>query len=201
MGQRLVVTVKENKKEICKVYFHWSAYTSSALMEAKGLVRACTDEKLKKAIPDTRLRVLRYLEANGGGIDGGGDSEEFEHIQKLYPGETFKKENISRNQGLFACSEKGMTDLQGWSEGDLVIELDEGEIYNFVYWSYETFDEYAKFYSDSRKEEELPILDFDIANIPFENLDEAICEVREMEASGNYAFRQDGLEEICALIA
>ena len=31
MGQRLVVTVNDNGKDICKMYFHWSAYSMSAL--------------------------------------------------------------------------------------------------------------------------------------------------------------------------
>lgn len=35
MGQRLVMTIRKNREDICKIYYHWSAYTSSALKEAK----------------------------------------------------------------------------------------------------------------------------------------------------------------------
>lgn len=38
MGQRLVVTVKSTGEDLCKMYFHWSAYTISALMEVRDMV-------------------------------------------------------------------------------------------------------------------------------------------------------------------
>ena len=47
MGQRLVVTVKNNGNDLAKIYFHWSAYTVSALMEARKIVDCICEEDYK----------------------------------------------------------------------------------------------------------------------------------------------------------
>ena len=139
MGQILVVTIKNNVKDLAKIYYHWSAYTVSALCEAGKLVQYIynhedeSEEKLK-------LRLIRFCEENGGGIRG--DDYEFEYIQKIYPNEKFKKEGYSRNDGLIALSESGMEDLQGWSEGDIIINLDDDEITNNVFGYWESLKEY-----------------------------------------------------------
>ena len=51
-------------------------------------------------------------------------SEEFEYIQKLYPNESFVTDNYSRNEGLIALSEKGITDLNNIIKS-LKLELQE----------------------------------------------------------------------------
>jgi hypothetical protein len=38
MGQRLVITVHAFDEDIAKIYYHWSAYTTSALQEAKDII-------------------------------------------------------------------------------------------------------------------------------------------------------------------
>ena len=38
MGQRLVCTIETNEKKLCNIYFHWSAYTYSALLETKKII-------------------------------------------------------------------------------------------------------------------------------------------------------------------
>lgn len=52
MGQRLIIKVYEDKNSmdeyrkgaICSIYYHWSAYSMSALHEAKSLIEAIRDE-------------------------------------------------------------------------------------------------------------------------------------------------------------
>lgn len=68
MGQRLVVSIQNEGREIATVYYHWSAYTVSALWEVSKLVKRIfnhqdeTEEELK-------LRLIRFCEENGGGIN------------------------------------------------------------------------------------------------------------------------------------
>lgn len=38
MGQRLVITVHAFDEDIATIYYHWSAYTTSALQEAKDII-------------------------------------------------------------------------------------------------------------------------------------------------------------------
>ena len=37
MGHRLVITIHAFNEDIAKIYYHWSAYTTSALQEAKDI--------------------------------------------------------------------------------------------------------------------------------------------------------------------
>lgn len=183
MGQRLVVTVKNNGKDLAKIYFHWSAYTVSALMEARRIVD-CICEEDYKTEKELKLRLIHFCEENGGGIDGGSDSPEFKYIQNMFPNETFKSEGINRTYGLIALSENGMNDLQYWSEGDLDIILDEDLIINYVYYGYDNFEEYKENRSDwdddfdkDMKLENVPDIGYDLCEIGFDEIDDVIAEL------------------------
>ena len=183
MGQRLVVTVKNNGKDLAKIYFHWSAYTVSALMEARKIVD-CICEEDYKTEKELQLRLIHFCEENGGGIDGGSDSPEFKYIQNMFPNETFKSEGINRTYGLIALSENGMNDLQNWSEGDLDIILDEDLVVNYVYFGYDNFEEYKENRSDwdddfdkDMKLEDVPDIGYDLCEIGFDEIDDVIAEL------------------------
>lgn len=186
MGQRLVVTVKNNGKDLAKIYFHWSAYTVSALMEARRIVD-CICEEDYKTEKELKLRLIHFCEENGGGIDGGSDSPEFKYIQNMFPNETFKSEGINRTYGLIALSENGMNDLQNWSEGDLDIILDEDLIINYVYFGYDNFEEYKENRSDwdddfdkDMKLEDVPDIGYDLCEIGFDEIDDVIAELNKV---------------------
>ena len=141
MGQRLVVTIKYQKKELAKIYYHWSAYTTSALLETEKLID-CIYNHEDETAKELQLRLIRFCEENGGGIDN--DSYEFRYIEKMFPGESFVKENYSRNYGLIALSEKNMGSMQKWSEGDVEINLDD-EVVEFCVLSwYESLKDYNR---------------------------------------------------------
>lgn len=46
MGQRLVVTVIKDSEEIAKLYYHWSAYTVSALCETARIIDCLLEMKM-----------------------------------------------------------------------------------------------------------------------------------------------------------
>ena len=186
MGQRLVITVKNNGKDLAKIYYHWSAYTVSALMEARRIVD-CICEEDYKTEKELKLRLIHFCEENGGGIDGGSDSPEFKYIQNMFPNETFKSEGINRTYGLIALSENGMNDLQNWSEGDLDIILDEDLIVNYVYFGYDNFEEYKENRSDwdddfdkDMKLEDVPDIGYDLCEIGFDEIDDVIAELNKV---------------------
>ena len=141
MGQRLIVSIENNGKEIANIYFHWDAYTDTALYRTKEIVD-CIYSQQGKSEKEMLLHLIHFCENRGGGITGGCGSVDWEHIKKLYPNESFKGGSISRNDGLISLSEEGMAASHKWSEGDVIINLDE-EIINFgVYSGYESFDEF-----------------------------------------------------------
>lgn len=171
MGQRLIVTVKSMGEDLCKMYFHWSAYTISALMEVRDMMAEFPMETKSKE--DAILYFVRYCEKYGGGIDGGMDSKEWDYITNKYPNYKFKSENINRNRGLIAISENGMDEMQSWSEGDIYINLDEMTVHNEVFWYYDNIDKYNQELIDREDEpitlDKIPevgeIGDFDLEDI------------------------------------
>ena len=140
MGQRLVVTVRSMGDDLCKMYFHWSAYSIDALVELRDMMAEFPMETKSK--DEVILYFIRYCEKNGGGISEGYDSKEWKYITEKYPNEAFKKDGISRNQGLIGISEEEMNNIQNWSEGNIVINLDNMTVHNEVFWCYDTIDEY-----------------------------------------------------------
>lgn len=222
MGQRLVMTIRKNGEDICKLYYHWSAYTSSALKEAKKIINVITTDEFETEISaeekeckllflrefsliplaaakkDIRLRILRYLENTGGGIDGGCDSAEFQYMKELYPDIKFKPFNISRNEGLFACSEEAMDNLQSWSEGDIVINLDGKIVMNEVFYTYSSEEEVKEYYDVTG---DIPFInDLELSCIPFDKIDSILERIVEMEQNSNYVF-QNALNRFIAFIA
>lgn len=201
MGQRLVITVNEFGKDIVKIYYHWSAYSVSALCEAREIINVLYDDDNEEK--DLRLRLIRFVENNGGGIDGGEGSDEWKRIAEMYPNEVFKKENISRNNGLIALSEEGMDDVQDWSEGDVYINLDENEIINYVNFSYESINEYNENRSEwdddfeSLTLEDLPKINYNLSNFSVFDINDVI---EELNTLNGYVCR-DKENNICELIA
>ena len=134
-----------------------------------------------------RLRLIRYVESNGGCIQGGSESEEFEAISKMYPGQKFSGDG-SRNYGLIALTKKGMTSLQDWSEGDTAIDLDNEMVINDVFCGY-SFEDYIDYYGDENNFNNIPECDINIEEIKFKDIDDVICKLSEMNS---YEFKKDG---------
>lgn len=181
MGQRLVITAKYKNQEIAKIYFHWSAYTVSALQEAYDLINAiyilnCT------TIEDLQLQLIRYCENHGGCVDGGANSEEMKYVKFIFPKEEFKG-NGNRNQGLIAISDIGRDEIQKNSEGDLIINFDSQEVSNYCYigWDLAGYKNYRK---DEHEEEvdfnSMESLDLDMGRIPFNDVSSAIADLQSL---------------------
>jgi hypothetical protein len=191
MGQRLVITVRNNQKDICNIYYHWSAYTRSALDETKRIID-CICDKDDVSEKDLLLRLIHFCENMGGGIPGGKDSDEWKYIHDLYPNETFKAEGISRNYGLIALSEDEMKNSQQWSEGDVIIDLDE-DIVNFgIFCDYENLEEYIEARRDWDDEDfDIKLEDiFDVGcDIGFFRFDEIEGVIDALDSTNNWVVR------------
>lgn len=186
MGQRLVAKIRFKDQDIASIYYHWSAYTISALEEALSIVQCA--EKCK-TVREMQLSLIRMVEANGGGIYGGKDGAEFKYIQGLFPRKKFKEDGYSRTYGLIALTEEGMEDLLYWAEGVVEVDFDSGIVYNDVFFSYD-YDEYKREMEDAGEKaqplEQLEDIGMNISVIEFGELEEVI---RELVRMGTYTFR------------
>lgn len=196
MGQRLVVTIKGGEERLCNIYYHWSAYTMSALYQTRDLIN-CIYNREDETKEELLLRLIRFCEKEGGGISNGPEGEEWKYIQNLYPNETFKADGISRSDGLISLSEKEMDVSQSWSEGDVDINLDEDMVRFGVYGWYESFEEY----NEERQEwdedfedmslEDIPSIDYDLSYFATADIDaiiEDLYEKGELVRCGNEIF-------------
>lgn len=155
MGQRLVITIHAFDEDIAKIYYYWSAYTTSALQEAKDIIDS-VDWFNSTSKDELILRITRQLEKCGGGVN----IRDREAFKKKYPNETFN-DDINRNYGLIAITENGMEELEYWSEGDLTIDFDEEKVYNEVMFTYESDEEFKQDRADAGFEDD----DVDVKNI------------------------------------
>lgn len=200
MGQRLVVTIKKGERKLCNIYYHWSAYTYSALYETKKIID-CIYNHTEETEEELLLRLIHFCENNGGGISNGCDGDEWKYIQKLYPNETFKTDNISRSNGLISLSEKEMEISQDWSEGDVFINLDTDQVDFCVYCSHEYLEEYIedrKEWDEDFDEEEMkyiPTFDFNLGQFDVNDIDAIIASLDTTDA---HVIKCDG--EICEMI-
>lgn len=162
MGQRLVVSVQSCGENIARIYYHWSAYTRSALSEARDIIE-CICSTNAKSEKEIQLALIHMCEKNGGGINGGIGSVEGIYIQNMFPNEEFKKESPDRSYGLIAITESGMNDMMLWAEGELTIDIDERMVYNDVFLSF-SFDSWKETYAEDvygKTKEELDSMTLD----------------------------------------
>lgn len=182
MGQRLVITVRNNGEELAKIYYHWSAYTVSALWEASKLA-ACIYNHKDETEKELKLRLIRFCYENGGGISG--EDYEFEYIRNMYPDEIFKEDGYSRSNGLISLSKKGMQEAQGWSEGDIYFDIDDETIINGVFCGWDNIEDYneevrswGEDYEDELlKFEDIPDIGYDLGTIAVKDIDNVITAI------------------------
>lgn len=181
MGQRLVITIHAFSEDIAKIYYHWSAYTTSALQEAKDIIDNVNwfDTTNKDELI---LRITRQLEKCGGGVD----IRDREAFKEKYPNEAFE-DDINRNYGLIAITECGMKELEHWSEGDLTIDFDAEKVYNEVMFAYASDEEFkqerkdAGFEDDDVDVKDIKRLLFDPTEVHFFALDSAIKALDDLQ--------------------
>lgn len=156
MGQRLTIQVYDNQyseESLATIYYHWSAYTVSALQELERLVATY---KEKSQTFNRRAALYAATLEHGGGLeDWAKDSvkllddpkigqkekdsiltnyNKFKETLDLDPQIKELYENVqksaSRNEGLISFTQKAQEDTMYWSEGNIELYLDE-EAFDF----------------------------------------------------------------------
>lgn len=191
MGQRLVVTIKDGNERLCNIYYHWSAYTISALHQTKELIN-CIYNHEDETKEELLLRLIRFCENDGGGISDGPNGEEWKYIQKLYPNEIFKVDEISRCDGLISLSEREMNKSQSWSEGDVHININEDMVHFNVYSYYDNIEDYIREQQEWDEEyegihiEDIPSIDYDLSYFAISDIDAIIEDLYEKGSPVRY---------------
>ena len=201
MGQRLVVTIERKEQSLAKLYFHWSAYTGDALYVTRDIIHCIYNHK-DETDREMLLRLIRFCEDRGGGIDGGEGSEAWKYIMTTYPGEKFKSEEISRSDGLIAIDEDSMEEMQGYSEGDVYINLDEDMVNFGVYAGYEELDEYLEIMGEDEDlegltEKDIPYIDYELGCFDVNDIDAIVDAFEKTDDVHNLMIFGSEIVELC----
>lgn len=191
MGQRLVITIHAFDEDIATIYYHWSAYTTSAIYEAERLI-SDAEWKAAKTKDELILALTKQLELQGGGVS----FNDLNVFRKMYLNREFK-EDTDRNEGLIAISADGIKNQQYWSEGDMTIDFDTETIYNSVCCTYQDEEELKEERIADVGEYDLnpsdfPILSFDPTEFSFWQLSKV---TKDLNGGSKFYWFPDGIFE------
>ena len=167
MGQRLNIEIMSGDEVLANSYYHWSAYTGSALHLTKKIIMA-----VDIVIGETELeKAVRLLELTGAGVN----NIERERINSDFASRFANiefRDCTDRNAGLLAVTEEGIEETRYWEEGRVTIHLDSRTIDFSVFWDTDS-ESYEEEYEESA--EDIPLVDdFNFYSIPFEKLHELV---------------------------
>lgn len=132
MGQRLVIQIEKNGEALANCYYHWSAYTDSALEETQEVLQNYNELraslKNEDGDVDWKLLAIKMFESSTGGMT----EDSMNTAQALYPNVKFRV-GRDRNSGLIGITKHDMEESMNWCEGLVVINLD-NETINFQVW-------------------------------------------------------------------
>lgn len=186
MGQRLNIEIWNNGKCLANSYYHWSAYTTTAL----DLV----DKIIKVANVPTRELIdvhtaIRLLEITGAGLI----DEDREYMTASDMVEHQYKPCNGRDDGLISVTSEFIDDTRLWAEGSVFIYLDEKRISFKVYSEYETYEwerdqrKYGDYDNpDEIDARELPKLKCNIEDIKFDDFETFKNEIKNLVNAEKY---------------
>ena len=171
MGQRLVITLRKDNREIAKIYYQWSGYTISAYLEACDLLRyidpnSDVEDILFGAIKGLTQNIVvpfkKYggiqTETKFGGVDPSDIELEFIYIKEHYPKlyERYRDEIcplirdnvakgfcLSRTCGVMTVDPSQFPRFDRDAEETMLIDFDNGRVDNgaFDVYDYNEWEE------------------------------------------------------------
>lgn len=171
MGQRLILDIFEDasvdEKPIANIYYHWSAYTLSAMEEALQFLWKYENSLETDPNLTLRQRLYKIIDQNGGGFPQGSlqtELDAYPELKDVY----VKRESWSRNKGIIAFSDEAQSDNNNWGEGFAAIDLKTRKInVRPMFYIYDDFDDDTALDTLSYVAD-----DFDDSDHPVETLDD-----------------------------
>lgn len=102
MGQRLCISIKNRGRTACNIYYHWSAYTHSAIAELLPIIKGFEEDGITEESDEYAIATS------------------IEHHTQALP---VDNEDAARNNGLIAISASDMQDLWKFAEYNIAVDL------------------------------------------------------------------------------
>ena len=167
MGERLVVRVGMDGEDFAAIYYHWGAYTVDALRITQRIIGVLGNYE-KKSKEQMQLDLISMCERDGGGVD----YDEIQYVShKLHC--NFKRDNVSRNDGLIAISPEGIERISSWAT-QIYIDLNNKIVDNYVCNSFSSYKEYCDecddWELDAEPYDSIKHTSYDLCHFSFEEL-------------------------------
>ena len=187
MGQRLNIEIIIDDGLYSNCYYHWSAYSSSAIDQALQIIKEYKKIKASKSnlLYDNLLLSYKLLHLMGETIDhdnsvidlkdkskpiqfkwieipAGLCDCSYDMMKELYPNEAFDKA-VDRNVGLIGSHPDDVKNTQKWEEGKVTLDITNECMWFNVYWDMVGVDTSL---SDEEFEDEYLMTKEEYANLP-----------------------------------
>ena len=123
MGQRLNIQFEDNTGVLANAYYHWSGYTSSAMLLTNQII---SSDLIDDTSISNKVKAVKLLELTGARLTKDEFNDDFP--SHLY------KEAKNRTSGLIAISKEGIEENQYREEARVTINLDTQQIHFDIYW-------------------------------------------------------------------
>ena len=123
MGQRLNIQLEDNTGVLANAYYHWSGYTSSAMLLTNIII---SSDLIDDTSISNKVKAVKLLELTGAGLT-------IDEFNDDFPSHLYK-ESKDRTEGLIAISKEGIEETQSWEEARVTIDLDTQQIRFNIYW-------------------------------------------------------------------
>lgn len=182
MGQRLNIEITDCGNTLANCYYHWSAYTDSAMELTMQIIQEFQDS----VMPVDIETAVRLLEATGGGVDDC-ERKEIEKEPERF-GHIKFRDATNRNEGLIAVTDVGIENTRQWEEGRVIIDLSSETVCFDVLW-YTDREEYRREYVGEYENwsfKDLQECRFNPDSIPFEDFSSFIDFINEFDDGVRY---------------
>ena len=117
MGQRLNIEVVNNGDVLANAYYHWSAYTGSAI----ELVETALTRYDERNEDEDMIELAVYMLSETG---AGFPEDELSYIESVSSFQYLPKPVCTdRNTGILSVTERGIDDTRRWEEGRVTIDI------------------------------------------------------------------------------
>lgn len=126
MGQRLVMHIMKEEKELACSYYHWSGFTSSTAEILTHIVESNLNLEKELNLSDLELAIF-LLEETGAGLSH--DSVCYISKHKLEVRKSLlNKPVIDRDTGIINVDPPGMRESNYWADANAYYDIKTGEI-------------------------------------------------------------------------
>lgn len=177
MGQRLNLEIVNNAGVLANSYYHWSAYTGSAIELTEIALRAFYEAP--EDLSSLGLAVF-MLQETGAGVYKEENDRIAKDKDKWNLGIQFQ-DAIDRNRGLLSVTKHGIEETERWEEERVVVNIESERIDFGVLFEYSS-DEYNDDYGEDAFDQ-LIECDTSFDDIPFDDFS-GIRDIYEIHPDG-----------------